>query len=145
MIRKQIRPETGPKSVGPYSMGLQIDNTVYVSGQLPLDGTSSVVTNDIVKQTIQTIENIERVLEASGLSLGDVVQTTVYLTDFNDFDKMNQMYAIYFSYPYPARSCVEVSRLPKNAMISIDCVAVYRGESNFENDEDEECEGCCCD
>ncbi|MDE8082190.1 Rid family detoxifying hydrolase [Erysipelothrix rhusiopathiae] len=145
MVRKQIRPETGPKSVGPYSMGLLIDNTVYVSGQLPIDATSNLVAEDIVKQTIQTIENMEHILEASGLSLSDVVKTTVYLTDFEDFDKMNQMYAIYFSYPYPARSCIEVSRLPKNAKISIECVAIAREDMEFEEDDDEACEGCCCD
>lgn len=138
MIKKpsQISLEKGPKSAGPYSLGIHVESSpmIYVSGQLADDTTLS-----IKKQTIQVIDNIEKILESAGSGLSSVVKTTIFLDDMNDFDAMNQVYAIYFSHPYPARSCVEVSALPKGAKIQIECVAVA---AHYEADYDEDCETC---
>lgn len=135
-LRTQISSEKGPQSVGPYSLGIgvQADAMIYLSGQLPND-----VNESIKKQTIQVIENIETLLEEAGSSLSSVVKTTIFLTDMNDFDAMNQMYAVYFSHPYPARSCVAVSALPKGAKIQIECIAIAQ---DLREEAFEECNNC---
>lgn len=137
ILKKQIKSEQGPQSAGPYSMGIVISphNSIYLSGQLP-----SNVEDSIKKQTIQVIENIEFLLEEAGSCLQNVIKTTIYLTDMEDFNAVNQVYAIYFSHPYPARSCVAVSALPKGARIQIECVASVGGIVSV--DEDEECLEC---
>lgn len=137
IIRNQIRSEKGPQSAGPYSMGIVISphNSIYLSAQLPNNTEDT-----IKKQTVQVIENIEILLEEAKSSLENVIKTTVYLTDMEDFNAMNQVYAIYFSHPYPARSCIVVSALPKGAKIQIECIASVGIISNVDIDED--CESC---
>lgn len=140
MRKRQIIVENGPESVGPYSVAMQVGPYVLVSGQLPLDENFDLVSDDVGIQTRKIIENIELVLKEVNMTLDDVVKTTVFVENLDDFKKINQIYAIYFSHPYPVRSCVEVSKLPQNAKIKIDCVAV---EAML--DEEEDCAGCCCE
>lgn len=147
MHKKQISVENGPKAIGPYSTAIQAGSMIYISGQLPITADGVLVEDDISKQTVRVIENVEMVLQSMDLSLKNVIKTTVFLSDFNDFNKMNQIYAIYFSHPYPARSCVEVSRLPKDARIEIECIAMahFEVEEADEASENENCDGEYCD
>lgn len=140
--KTQIISEEGPKAVGPYSLGMGVtpQPMIFLSAQLPINQAGELVGETIKKQTVQVIENIENLLEEAGSSLDSVVKTTIYLSNMDDFDAMNQVYAIYFSHPYPARSCVGVSALPKGAMVQIDCIASALQLSS--NDDVEECENC---
>ncbi len=139
MLKRQLDVEE-LESVGPYSVAIQVGPAVFVSGQLPLNEDCQLVSDDLAMQTKQVIENLEKALQAAGMSLANVVKTTVYVTNLEDFRQVNQTYAIYFAHPYPARSCVEVSQLPHNAKVKIDCVAV---EAEVAHEED--CAGCCCE
>lgn len=124
MLKKDKLSPDNMNAVGPYSLGLKVGNAIYVSGQLPIDLKSLEVEEpDLKKQAMIVFENIERILLEANLTLQHVVKTTIYLKDLDDFDLVNKAYALYFSPPYPARSTVEVSRLPKDASIMIDCVA----------------------
>lgn len=119
-----VYTEKAPKAVGPYSQAINIKGLVYTSGQIPIDpGTGAIVTGSIELQTSQVLDNLKVVLEAAGSSLDRVVKTTVFIKDMNDFSRINEVYAKYFSQPYPARSCVEVARLPKDAGIEIEVIA----------------------
>ncbi len=114
-----------PAAIGPYSQAIQTGRTVYVSGQLPIDpATGKFASNEIGGQTRQSLENIRAVLAEAGMTLADVVKTTVYLADISEFGAMNEVYAKYFSEPYPARAAFQVAALPKNAHVEIECVAV---------------------
>lgn len=115
-----IFAEKAPKPIGPYSQAIKVGNTVYVSGQIPIDPrTGDLIRGDIKAQTRQVIENIKEVLLAAGCSLKDVVMSFVYLKDMNMFSEFNAVYAEYFRENPPARVTVEVSRLPKDALIEI--------------------------
>lgn len=141
MKRCQIKVQDGPKAIGPYSTAVKVGETIYVSGQLPVDITGEIVGDDIASQAKQCFENLEKVLLSVNLKLDHVVKTTVYLSKFDHFQKMNQLYALYFGHPYPARTCVEVSRLPKDALIEIDAIAVaYKNDDRYDNDD---CGGDC--
>lgn len=129
MNKIQIDANAGPKAIGPYSTGIQAGQFIYLSGQLPMNEDGSLVEDDISAQTKKAIENIEAILKEQGLGLEHVLKTTVFLSDFNDFQKMNQLYAIYFTHPYPARTCVEVSFLPKGARIEIECIVLAEQEN----------------
>lgn len=120
---KSISSEKAPAAVGPYSCAVEYNNTVYVSGQLPIsqDGT---MPESAKEQAVQSICNIEHLLQSAGLSLKNVVKTTVFLTNMDDFAQVNEVYGAIFSAPYPARSCFEVSKLPKGAKVEIECIAV---------------------
>lgn len=120
----EIQTEKAPAAVGPYSQAIKAGDFIYTSGQIPLDPTSgAIVPGDIAIQAKQVLKNLSAVLEASGIRLSDVIKTTVFLRDMNDFAKVNEVYAGFFSVPFPARSCVEVSRLPKDVLIEIEAVA----------------------
>ena len=122
-----IRTEQAPRAIGPYSQGIRAGGFIYVSGQTPLDPSSGVlVSGGIEAQTRQALLNVQAVLAATGATLGNVVKTTVFIRDMNDFPRINEIYAGFFSQPYPARSTVEVSRLPKDALIEIEAVAVMK-------------------
>ncbi|MEG0327652.1 MAG: Rid family detoxifying hydrolase [Erysipelothrix sp.] len=144
MQKNQLRPNKGPKPLGPYSTAIEINQMLYISAQLPLNDEGDVVGDDIASQTRKVIDNIEAILNFRNLELDHVVSTTIYLQDLDDFNKVNQMIAIYFSHPYPVRTCMEVSRLPKNALVQIECVAYTEGDFVYEDD-DEECDGCACE
>ena len=126
--KKIISTDTAPRAVGPYSQAVAAGNLLFVSGQLPLHPQSGeIVGNDITAQTRQSIENIRAVLSAAGVSLADVVKTTVFLQNMGDFARMNEVYQQYFGDSSPARSTVEVAKLPKNALVEIESIAVIKG------------------
>jgi 2-iminobutanoate/2-iminopropanoate deaminase len=124
-VKSAIATPDAPKAIGPYSPAVRAGQLVFISGQVPIDpATGNLVDGDISAQTRRVFENLGALLKAGGLSYANVVRTTVFLADMNDFAAMNQTYATYFSEPYPARSTVQVSRLPKDARIEIDVIAV---------------------
>jgi 2-iminobutanoate/2-iminopropanoate deaminase len=121
---KEVSTDDAPASIGPYSQGIQDGNRVYVSGQSSVDPeTGEVLGDDIAGQTAQTLENVEAVLDAAGLSLDDVVKAKVFVTDIDDYETVNDVYGEYMSEPYPARSAVEVSALPVDIGVEIDVIA----------------------
>ena len=128
MTRKVIQTEGAPSPVGPYNQAIVASGQmVFVAGQIPLDPkTGEIVgTDNVVKQTEQVLANLEAILVAAGATTQDVVKTTVFLADMNDFAAMNGVYARYFDEgSAPARACVQVSRLPKDVLVEIECIAV---------------------
>ncbi len=146
MFIKAIQPQNGSVS-GPYSPAVKLGDFVYVSGQLPLHDDGKM--DDTIEQQTRTcLENMKDVLASQNLELRHVVKTTIYLTDIHDFDKMNQVYAEYFSEPYPARSCVQVAALPKNAKVEIEAFVidtlVYEAQMAQKSCSgcQKECQGC---
>ncbi len=122
---KKITTENAPAAIGPYSQGISAGNTIYLSGQLGLNKqTGKLAEGGIAAETKQALENIKAVLTAAGCSLASVVKTDVYLADMNEFSKMNEVYATYFSEPYPARATVAVKALPKDGRVEIAVIAV---------------------
>jgi 2-iminobutanoate/2-iminopropanoate deaminase len=123
-MRDVVLTDRGPKPIGPYSQAIRTNGFLYVSGQVALDPkTGEFVGTDIRQQTERTLENIKGILEAAGSNLHHVVKTTVFLKDMNDFAAMNEAYAKYFNLAPPARSTVQVARLPKDALVEIEVVA----------------------
>ena len=121
---KVINTTKAPAAIGPYSQAIQVGNLVYTSGQIPIDPATGVfVEGGIKEQTRQSLTNIKAILEEAGLTLSNVVKTTVFLADINDFADMNAVYAEFFTKPYPARSAVAVKTLPKGALVEIEVVA----------------------
>jgi 2-iminobutanoate/2-iminopropanoate deaminase len=127
MILEKITSPNAPAAIGPYSQAVGVDPFVFTSGQIPLDPmTGAVVTGDIEVQTRRVLENLKAVLLAGGCDLKHVVKTTVFLKEMNDFPAMNKVYGEFFTEPFPARSTVEVARLPKEVRIEIEAVAVKK-------------------
>jgi len=123
MTREIIHTDRAPKAIGPYSQAVRAGNTVYLSGQIPLDPqTMELVTGDIEKEIRQVFENLKAVAEASGGSLAKAVKVNVFLTDLANFTKVNDIMAQYCSQPYPARAAVGVAQLPRGARVEIECV-----------------------
>ena len=124
MMKKVISTTKAPAASGPYSQAIQIGNLVYTSGQIPIDPATGVfVEGGIREQTRQSLLNVKAILEEAGLTMSDVVKTTVFMADMNDFADMNAVYAEFFAEPYPARSAVAVKMLPKGALVEIEVVA----------------------
>ena len=124
MPKERINTEAAPAAIGPYSQGISTNGLVFVSGQLPIDpSTGAFAGETIQEQTEQSIKNIQAILEKKGLSLDDVVKTTVLLKDINDFAAMNEVYAKYFTGDCPARSAFQVVALPKDALVEIEAIA----------------------
>lgn len=122
---KEILTTTkAPGAIGPYSQGIKAGSLVITSGQLPLDPETDTFPEGIEAQTRQSLENCKQVLKAAGATLENVIKTTVFLKDMNDFGAMNQVYATFFTADCPARSAVEVARLPKDALVEIECLAM---------------------
>ena len=120
-----VHTPAAPAAIGPYSQAICAGNTVYVSGQIPIDpATGSFAGDDIITQTRQSLTNLKNILSAAGADLCHVVKTTVYLAHMEDFAAMNGVYAEFFTAPYPARAAFEVACLPKNALVEIECIAV---------------------
>jgi len=124
-VKTAISSPGAPKAIGPYSPAVRAGQLVFLSGQVPMDpATGNLIDGDIAAQTRRVFDNLGALLAAAGLSFANVVRTTVFLADINDFAAMNQVYATYVSEPYPARSTVQVARLPKDARVEIDLIAV---------------------
>ncbi|NLM83654.1 MAG: RidA family protein [Clostridiales bacterium] len=124
MDKKPISSPNAPAAIGPYSQGIVSGRMIFTSGQLPADPETGAITGGIEEQSRRAIENLRAVLEEAGASLASVVKTTVFLKDMNDFAAFNAVYAHYFPQPYPARSCVQAARLPKDALLEIEAIAV---------------------
>ena len=125
MANTEVKSLMAPAAIGPYSQAIAAGNTVYVSGQLPIDPATGVFAgDDIVSQTRQSLANVRSVLEAAGMTMADVTKTTVLLADIAEFNAMNEVYAEFFTAPYPARAAFQVAALPKGARVEIECVAV---------------------
>ena len=121
---KAISTKKAPVAIGPYSQAIRVGNLIYTSGQIPIDPTTGAfVEGDIKEQTRQSLTNVRAILEEAGLTMRNVVKTTVFMADMGDFAEMNSVYAEFFSNPYPARSAVAVKTLPKGALIEIEVVA----------------------
>lgn len=119
-----ISTSNAPAAIGPYSQAIKMGNLVFTSGQIPLDpATGQVITGTAEVQTHQVLTNLKAVLEAADTSLDKVIKTTVFIKDMNDFAAINAVYGSYFTAPPPARSCVEVARLPKDVLVEIEAVA----------------------
>ena len=125
-MKHAISSPDAPKAIGPYSQAVRAGQLLFVSGQVPLDPvTGQIVDGDIAVQTRRVFANLAAVLAAGGRAFTDVVRTTVFLADMNDFAAVNEVYGQYFSEPYPARATVQVARLPKDARVEIDVIASY--------------------
>ncbi len=123
-VKEIISTEKAPSAIGPYSQAIRIGNIVFCSGQIPIDpSTGEFVQGGIKEQTEQVLKNLTAVLEAAGTSLKNVVKTTVFLADMNDFAAMNEVYAKFFGDNKPARSTVQAARLPRDAKVEIECIA----------------------
>ena len=123
-VIETVATDRGPKAIGPYSQAVRANGFVFLSGQIPLDPkTQQIVEGDVSVQTERVMENLKGVVEAAGSALHRVVKTTVFLADMNDFAAMNEVYARYFATAPPARSTVQVGRLPKDALVEIEVIA----------------------
>ncbi len=123
MTRKIIHTDRAPKAIGTYSQAVRVGDTVYVSGQIPLDPvTQQLVTGDIEAELRRAFENLKAVAEGAGATLAHAAKVTIYLTDLANFAKVNEIMATYFKEPYPARAALGVSQLPKGARVEIECV-----------------------
>jgi len=123
-VRQAVSTPSAPPAIGPYSQAIRAGSLLFVSGQIPLDpATGNLVEGDLAAQTHRVFQSLEAILAAAGATFDNVVRTTVYLADMNDFPAMNAVYATYFSSPAPARATVQAARLPKDARVEIDLIA----------------------
>lgn len=123
---KIIQTQNAPAAIGPYSQGIVVNNTFYSSGQIPLTAEGQMVTGYIKDQTHQVFKNLQALLETAGASFETVIKATVFIKNMDDFAAINEVYGQYFSSHKPARSCVEVAKLPKDALIEIEVVALVK-------------------
>jgi 2-iminobutanoate/2-iminopropanoate deaminase len=124
-MRQAIATDNAPKAIGPYSQAVRMGNLLFISGQIPIDPlTGNLIQGDISAMTRRVFDNLDAILQAAGASFDNVVRTTVFLADMEDFAAMNEVYATRFRNPAPARSTVQAARLPKDARVEIDVVAV---------------------
>mgnify|MGYP000620058221 FL=1 len=123
-MTKVVKTDKAPGAIGPYSQGIDIGNMIFFSGQIPLDPETGVMPEGIKAQTRRALDNVKGLLESQGLTFKNVVKTTVFLDNIDDFTTMNGIYAEYFEEPYPARSAVEVAKLPKGALVEVEVIAV---------------------
>ena len=121
-----VSTKEAPAAIGPYSQGIIVNNIFYSSGQIPLTAEGEMVNGDVQEQTHQVFKNVQAVLKEAGASLESVINTTVFIKDMNDFGKVNEVYGEYFHTHKPARSCVEVARLPKDALVEIEVIALVK-------------------
>jgi len=121
---KFISTTTAPAAIGPYSQAVVANGIIYTSGQIPMNEKGVIEATDVVNQAHQVLKNLFYVLEAAGAHFNDVVKTTIFLTDMDDFEKVNEVYSHYFGHHKPARSTIAVKTLPKNVLIEIECIAL---------------------
>lgn len=123
-MKRVISTNNAPQAIGPYSQAIEINNMVYTSGVISIDPSNGELVNgDIVEQTKRVFDNLKALLNDAGSSMDKVIKTTVFIKDMNDFSKVNEVYATYFTKDFPARSCVEVARLPKDVLIEVEAIA----------------------
>ncbi len=120
---KPINSEKAPEALGPYSHGVKVGSLFFSSGQIPLTKEGDIISEDVKEQTEQVMKNVQHVLEAAGMNFDNIVKTTIFISDMNNFPHINEVYGSYFTGKLPARSCVEVSRLPKDVQVEIEVVA----------------------
>ncbi|MCM1498429.1 MAG: RidA family protein [Clostridium sp.] len=126
-MKNVVKTDKAPQAIGPYSQAIEVNGMIYTSGVVPLDPqTGNVVEGDIQVQATRVFDSMKALLEAAGSSCEDVVKTTVFIKDMNDFAALNEIYASYFTGAFPARSCVEVARLPKDVLIEMEAVALKK-------------------
>ncbi|MGI5824996.1 MAG: RidA family protein [Bacillota bacterium] len=119
---KEIKTDKAPQALGPYSQGIVMGNMLFTSGQVGINPENGEIDADIAEQAKQVLKNVKAVVEAGGGSMNDVVKTTVFIKNMDDFAKVNEIYAEFFTEPFPARSCVEVARLPKDLLVEMEAV-----------------------
>ncbi|MGW9857092.1 2-iminobutanoate/2-iminopropanoate deaminase [Staphylococcus hominis] len=124
---KTINTNKAPEALGPYSHAMVVNNLVFTSGQIPLDTKGNIVSSNVKEQTKQVLENLSVVLEEAGSDLNSVVKATIFISDMNEFQQINEVYGSYFNEHQPARSCVEVARLPKDVKVEIELVGKVKG------------------
>lgn len=120
---KEVHTDKAPAAIGPYSQGVVVGNLLYTSGQIPVDPSTGNIADTVEAQAEQVFKNISEIVAAAGADMSKVVKTTVFIKDMNDFAKINEVYAKFFTQPYPARSCVEVARLPKDVLLEAEAIA----------------------
>ena len=123
-MKKVISTDKAPAAIGPYSQAIEVNGMVYTSGVIPVDPATGNIPQGSVEQAKQALTNLSNLLEAAGTSMDNVIQTTVFIKEMNDFGAINEVYATYFTGDFPARSCVEVARLPKDVMLEIEAIAI---------------------
>ena len=123
MSKKIISTDKAPAAIGPYSQAVEAGGFVYASGQIPIDPATGNIPEGIEAQAKQALTNVKNLIEAAGLTLDDVIKTSVFIRNMDDFAKVNEIYATFFTKDFPARSCVEVARLPKDVLIEVEVVA----------------------
>lgn len=123
-MKKVISTNQAPAAIGPYSQAVEVNGLIYTSGQIPVDPATGEIPQGINAQAEQVMKNVKNLLEAAGTSMSHVIKTTVFIKDMNDFTAINQIYATYFEGDCPARSCVEVARLPKDVLMEMEAIAV---------------------
>ena len=121
-MSKVISTDKAPAAIGPYSQAIEVNGMVFTSGVIPVDPQTGVIPATIEEQANQAFSNLKNLIEASGATIDKVIKTTVFIKAMNDFGKINEIYATYFKEPFPARSCVEVARLPKDVMLEVEAV-----------------------
>lgn len=121
-MSKVISTDKAPAAIGPYSQAIEVNGMVFTSGVIPVDPQTGVIPATIEEQANQAFSNLKNLIEASGATIDKVIKTTVFIKEMNDFGKINEIYATYFKEPFPARSCVEVARLPKDVMLEVEAV-----------------------
>lgn len=124
--RKVVSTKNAPGAIGPYSQGIQMGNFIFTSGQLPMDPQALEIISDIKEATAKCLDNVKAILEKSGSSMDKVIKTTIFVKDLNDFTAVNEVYGTYFNDEPPARSCVQVAKLPKDAKIEIEAIAAIK-------------------
>jgi len=121
---RSVSTGSAPAAIGPYSQAVECNGVVFVSGQLPVDPMTGEMPDTPAEQARRALENVRAIVESSGCTMADCVKVTIYLTDLSAFAQVNEVYKEFFAEPYPARSCIEVSAVPKGAMLEIDAIAI---------------------
>lgn len=122
-MKKEISTNNAPAAIGPYSQAIQIGNLLFTSGQIPVNPADGTIPDGVIAQANQALTNVKSLIEASGTSMDNVIKTTIFIANMEDFGAINEIYAKYFTKPYPARSCVEVARLPKDVLLEVEAIA----------------------
>lgn len=123
MEKKVLSTTNAPAAIGPYSQAIEVNGFIYASGQIPINPATGEIVQGIEAQTRQALTNVKGIMEAAGLTMANIVKTSVFIKDMNDFGKVNEVYATFFEGDFPARSCVEVARLPKDVLIEVEVIA----------------------